>query len=79
MIKTNAVEIRNIMGRLVAKWYPEEGVIEIIIKGCRLQLIIPPRTQIRINRGEAPAKKQALTKVKILQIRETAILNLSEF
>lgn len=57
MIKTNAVEIRNIMGRLVAKWYPEEGVIEIIIKGCRLQLIIPPRTQIRINRGEAPTKK----------------------
>ena len=50
-------EIRNQKGKLVAKWYPEEGVIEIIIKGCRLQLIIPPGTQIRINRGEAPAKK----------------------
>lgn len=57
VMNTNVKEIRNIMGKLVAKWYPEEGVIEIIIKGCRLQLIIPPRTQIRINRGEAPAKK----------------------
>ncbi len=57
MSKTNAVEIRNIMGRLVAKWYPEEGVIEIVIKGCRLQLIIPPGTQIRVNRDEVPAKK----------------------
>lgn len=57
MSKTNVVEIRNIMGRLVAKWYPEEGVIEIIIKGCHIQIMIPPRTQIRVNRGEAPAKK----------------------
>ena len=57
MKHSTVTELRNAMGKLVAKWYPEEGVIEIIIKGCRLQLIIPPRTQIRINRGEAPAKK----------------------
>lgn len=56
MSKTNAIDIRNIMGKLVAKWYSKEGVIEIVIKGCRLQLIIPPETPIRVNRGEVSAK-----------------------
>ncbi|MDE7418235.1 MAG: hypothetical protein K2N44_18340 [Lachnospiraceae bacterium] len=57
MNKTSVVDIRNIMGRLVAKWYPKEGVIEIVIKGCCVQLIIPPETQICINPGDVPAKK----------------------
>lgn len=36
MKRSTTEELRNAMGKLVAKWYPDEGVIEIVIKGMPL-------------------------------------------
>lgn len=51
MKQSNATEIRNAMGKLVAKWYPEKGVIEIVIKGCRSTIAFPPDTPIQFDPG----------------------------
>lgn len=47
-------EIRNAEGKLVAKWYPEKGVIETAAKGCYVQIIIPACTQISVKCSSAP-------------------------
>lgn len=47
-------EIRNAEGRLVAKWYPEKGVIEIAIKGYYTQIGIPACTQISVEYSTMP-------------------------
>ena len=50
-MKSNVTEIRNAKGKLIAKWYPDEGVIEIAIKGCCSKFIIPPDTPIQFDPG----------------------------
>lgn len=50
-MKSNVKEIRNAKGKLIAKWYPDEGVIEIVIKGCCSKFIIPPGTPIQFDPG----------------------------
>lgn len=54
MKQSTVREIRNAMGKLVAKWYPNNGVIEIAIKGCYLRIIIPPRTRLQIKCSTTP-------------------------
>lgn len=51
MKHSTATEFRNAKGKLIAKWYPDEGVIEIIIKGCRSILTVPPGTPIQFDAG----------------------------
>lgn len=46
MKHSTATELRNAMGKLVAKWYPEKGVIEIVVKGC-YEIAVPPGTPIK--------------------------------
>lgn len=48
-------EIRNIMGKLTAKYYADKGVIEIKQGECIVQIIIPPGTLIRVLTGKKPA------------------------
>ncbi len=55
-MKPNVKEIRNAKGKLVAKWYPDEGVIEIIIKGCCSKFVMPPGTPIQFESGTLPIK-----------------------
>lgn len=43
MKHSTATELRNAMGKLVAKWYPEKGVIEIVVKGCRYEMCLRVR------------------------------------
>ncbi|MEY8392567.1 hypothetical protein AALA98_14620 [Lachnospiraceae bacterium 45-W7] len=47
MEHSTVTELRNAMGKLVAKWYPEKGVIEIVIKGCPCVIAVPPGTPIK--------------------------------
>ena len=47
MKRSTTEELRNAMGKLVAKWYPEKGVIEIVVKGCRYEIAVPPGTPIK--------------------------------
>ncbi len=49
--KANEQEMRNVTGKLIAKWYPEEGVIEIWSKKCRSAFILPPGTPIEFDPG----------------------------
>ncbi len=56
MKHSTVTELRNAMGKLVAKWYPDEGVIEIVIKGCRSKFILPPETLIQFDPGTLPTK-----------------------
>lgn len=51
MKHSTATELRNAMGKLVAKWYPDKGVIEIVIKGCRSTFTVPPGTPIQFDPG----------------------------
>lgn len=46
------VEIRNGMDRLVAKYYPEKGVIEISQKGIRTIIIVPIGTPVQVFHGK---------------------------
>ena len=48
-MKSNVEEIRNIKGKLVAKWYPDEGVIEIIGSGCYTLISILSDVQIQVE------------------------------
>lgn len=41
MKHSTVTELRNAMGKLVAKWYPDEGVIEIVVKGCPYVIAVP--------------------------------------
>ena len=53
MQKTNTTkEIRNNANRLVAKYYPAMGWIEIWQKGKRTILIVPVETPIQICHGD---------------------------
>ena len=63
-MESNVTEIRNAKGKLIAKWYPDEGVIEIIIKGCRSILTVPPGTPIQFDPGTLLIK-QAMKIAKI--------------
>lgn len=56
MPKSKVKEIRNIMGKLVSKWYPDEGVIEIVIKGCRSTFTVPPGTPVKFDPSELLTK-----------------------
>ncbi len=49
MKRSTTEELRNARGKLVAKWYPDEGVIEIVIKGCRYVITVPPGTPIECH------------------------------
>lgn len=52
MQKTNvAVEIRNNANRLVAKYYPAMGWIEIWQKGKRTVIAVPIGTPVQICHG----------------------------
>lgn len=53
---TTVVEIRNSIGRLIAKYYPDKGVIEILQKGCYTFIVIPPGTPIQFEAGEDSVK-----------------------
>lgn len=53
-MKSNAEEIRNVVGKLVAKWYPDKGVIEIRIKSHYVRIIIPPRTRLLVKLSTTP-------------------------
>lgn len=55
-MRTNGEEKRNAAGRLIAKWYPDKGVIEIWSKGCRSVFIVPPGTPIEFDPGILFAK-----------------------
>lgn len=46
-------ELRNAMGKLVAKVYQSESLIEIeiVIKGCRSRFILPAGTPVRFDPG----------------------------
>ncbi|MDE6664255.1 MAG: hypothetical protein K2K46_13065 [Lachnospiraceae bacterium] len=59
MQKTNTAveEIRNIAGKLVAKYYMKNGVIEIKQGEYIVQIHIPPRTMIRVLSGKKHAAK----------------------
>lgn len=58
MQQTNtATEIRNIMGKLTAKYYIAEGVIEIKDGNCIVQMLLPPGTKLRVRRGKVPTTK----------------------
>lgn len=54
MKHSTVTEIRNAEGRLVAKWYPEKGVIEIAVKGCYTQIGILACTQISVKCSTTP-------------------------
>ena len=47
MKHSTVTELRNAMGKLVAKWSPDEGVIEIVVKGCPYVIAVPPGTPIK--------------------------------
>lgn len=53
MKQSTVQEIRNAMGKLVAKIYRKENLIEIeiVIKGCRSRFILPPGTPIQFDPG----------------------------
>lgn len=53
MKHSTVTEIRNAMGRLVAKVYQSESLIEIeiVIKGCSSRFILPAGTPIRFDPG----------------------------
>lgn len=48
-MKTNVQEMRNAMGKLVGKLYQYEHKteIEIVSKGCRYVITVPPGTPIK--------------------------------
>lgn len=46
------VEIRSGMDRLVTKYYPEKGVIEILQKGIRTIIIVPVGTPVQVLHGK---------------------------
>lgn len=53
MQKTNkVVEIRNSVGRLVAKYYPAMGWIEIWHKGKQTIITVPVGTPIQVCHGD---------------------------
>lgn len=54
MKHSNATELRNAMGKLVAKWYPDKGVIEIGIKSHYVRIIIPPQTRLLVELSTTP-------------------------
>lgn len=47
MKQLNVIELRNSKGRLIAKYYPDKGVIEIIQKGERSILTFPIGTVVQ--------------------------------
>ena len=47
MKHSTVTELRNAMGKLDAKWYPDEGVIEIVVKGGPYVIAVPPGTPIK--------------------------------
>lgn len=51
MKKSTAQEIRNAMGKLVGKLYrhKDKTEIEIVSKGCRLVITVPPDTPIECH------------------------------
>lgn len=64
-MKSNVEESRNAMGKLIAKVYRSEDMIEIevVVKGCRSRFILPPGTLIQFDPGTLPTK-QAASKAK---------------
>lgn len=59
MQKTNTavMDIKNIIGKLTAKYYMEKGVIEIRNGDYIVQILIPPGTKLRVLTGRVSAKK----------------------
>ncbi len=57
-MKSNVEESRNAMGKLIAKVYRSEDMIEIevVVKGCRSRFILPPGTLIQFDPGTLPTK-----------------------
>lgn len=56
MKQTNTAveEIRNVKHRLIAKHYPDKGVIEIWQKGERTIIIVPIGTPVQVCHGDKP-------------------------
>lgn len=50
-MKKQAVELRNASKKLVAKYYPDKGIVEIIQKSDYLRIILPPQTVIQYETG----------------------------
>lgn len=59
MQKTNTavMDIKNIIGKLTAKYYMAKGVIEIRNGDYIVQILIPPGTKLRVLTGKVSAKK----------------------
>lgn len=53
MKQSTVQETRNAMGKLVAKVYQSESLIEIeiVIKGCRSRFILPAGTPVQFDPG----------------------------
>ncbi len=59
MQKTNTavMDIKNMIGKLTAKYYMAKGVIEIKDGDYIVQILIPPETKLRVLTGKVSAKK----------------------
>lgn len=55
--KTATMEIRNIVGKLAAKYYITKGMIEIRNGDCFVQIILPPGTEIMVRTGKMPVTR----------------------
>lgn len=54
---TTAMDIKNMIGKLTAKYYMAKGVIEIKDGDYIVQILIPPGTKLRVLTGKVSAKK----------------------
>lgn len=54
---TAVMDIKNMIGKLTAKYYITKGVIEIKDGGYIVQILIPPGTKLRVLTGKVSAKK----------------------
>lgn len=52
-----AMELRDANNRLIAKYYPEKGVIETLQKKCYSFIFIPPGTLIKFDPGKKPSTR----------------------
>ena len=51
-MKKRTIELRNASRKLIAKYYPDDGIVEIIQKGDYSRIILPPQTVIIYETGK---------------------------
>lgn len=55
--RRGTMELRDANNRLIAKYYPEKGVIETLRKKCYSFIFIPPGTLIKFDPGKKPSTR----------------------